>query len=176
MKLCEMTDAQLNERLEMLQTIDTCESDALKLTIEKELAARAAAREEKKTEAAKKDMEKELRSKQHEVLGKYYQIDGNVYKVTGVVADRVFLESVVTYKVGGYQNTSAFYTVRPINEVLAGKEVTEKEYQTRTLDVDSAVTKASEAVKDLFKRDSFFETLDKRFKKYDSIFNGFPWF
>lgn len=176
MKLCEMTDAQLREQLEMVKTIDAIEGNALKSAIEKELAARAAAREEKKKDSERKENEKELRRKQHEVLGKYYQIDGNVYKVTGVVADRVFLESVVTYKVGGYQNTSAYYTVRPIDEVLNSVEVTENDYQSRTLDVDAAVTKASDAVKGLFERDKFFDTLDKRFKKFDNMFGGFPWF
>ena len=154
-KINEMTDAELQERIDFLKEIDSpstaelcaelwnekiAREKARKEREEKEKAEREAKRkaeEERKhqeeqaiAEKNKKD-KKELLRKQHNILGKYFKLgDGDVYyKVVGVVGNQVVLECVCKYQAGTYSSSYTTHFTRSIDSLLEnGVEVTEEEY------------------------------------------------
>ena len=156
----EMTDAELQERLNVLKGI--AETEELCAKIEAELKEREAARQAEKVES-EKEAEKALRRKQHEVIGKFYRIGDAHYKVVGVVFDRVFLEYSAVCNVHDYKGVCKAYTVRNIDTLLTdGKEVTEEEYVTNKVNINDTVNSLAKAVNDAFSyhRDLFTDWID----------------
>lgn len=143
-KINEMTDAELQERIDFLKEIDSPLTTELYAALWNEKVAREKARKEQeekeKAEREKKAIadaeevkknEKELRRKQHNVLGKYFKLgNGDVYyKVVGVVGDQAFLECVCKYQAGTYSSSYTTHFTRSIDSLLEnGVEVTEEEY------------------------------------------------
>lgn len=143
-KINEMTDAELQERLDLLKEIDSPSTTELYAELFNEKVAREKARKEQEekekaereakaladAEEAKKN-EKELRRKQHDVLGKYFKLgDGDVYyKVVGVVGNHALLECVCKYQVGTYSSSYTSHITRSLDTLLKyGTEVSEEEY------------------------------------------------
>ena len=153
----QLTDAELQERLNALDGL--VEAEGLRKQIMDELAARDAARETEKREAAK-EADKALLRKQHDVLGKHYQVGNKYYKVVGVVMDRVFLEYTAVYKVREAETEFKTYTATQIDALLKdGKEVSKEEYASHKTDINQAIGDVTKSLRDTFyaNRDMFGE-------------------
>lgn len=156
----EMTDAELQERLEVLKGLAGAEDLCAK--IEAELKSREEARKAEQVEN-QKEAEKALRRKQHDVLGKFYRLGKVHYKVVGVLFDKVFLECVAVCNVRGYEGTCKTYTARQIDTLLSeGVEVTEAEYLANRVNVNETFDSLTKAVTDVFnsRKDIFNDWLD----------------
>lgn len=145
-KINEMTDVELQERLEFLKEIDSPSTKELYAELFNEKAAREKVRKEKeekeKAERIRKEIadaeeakkkNKEMRRKQHDVLGKYFKIKdamGEVYyKVIGVLGTQAFLECVSKCQFGTYSSTYTSHFTRSIDFLLEHcDEVSEDDY------------------------------------------------
>ena len=143
-KINEMTDAELQERMDFLKEIDSPSTTELYSELWNEKVAREKARKEQeekeKAEREKKALadaeeakksKKELLRKQHNVLGKYFKLgDGDVYyKVVGVVGNQAVLECVCKYQAGTYSGSYTSHFTRTIDSLLKNAvEVSEEEY------------------------------------------------
>lgn len=143
-KINEMTDAELQERIDFLKEIDSPLTTELYAALWNEKVAREKARKEQeekeKAEREKKalaDVEeakkskKELLRKQHNVLGRYFKLaDGDAcYKVVGVVGNQAVLECVCKYQIGTYSSSYTSHLTRTIDSLLKNAvEVSEEEY------------------------------------------------
>lgn len=159
-QITEMTDAELQERLNVLQGMVGAEE--LCASIEKELKAREDAREAERV-ANEKESEKVLRRKQHDVIGKFYRIGETHYKVVGVVFDKVLLECIAICNVRGHEGTCKTYTARQIDTVLNnGKEVTEAEYLANRVNINETVDSLAKAITEVFnaQKDIFTDWFD----------------
>ena len=153
----QLTDAELQERLNALAGLK--EAEDLRKQIEIELAAREAAKEAEKREAAK-EADKVLLRKQHDVLGKHYQVGNKYYKVVGVVMDRVFLEYKAVCKLHDAETEFKTYTAIQIDTLLKdGKEVTKEAYETHKTDINQAIDDVTKSFRETLyaNRDMFGE-------------------
>lgn len=156
----EMTDAELQERLEVLKGLAGAEELCAK--IEAELKAREDARYAKQVEN-QKEAEKALRRKQHDVLGKFYRVGKTHYKVVGVLFDKVFLECVAVCNVRGYEGTCKTYTARQIDTLLSeAVEVTEADYLANHVNVNETFDSLAKTVSEIFNsnKDIFTDWMD----------------
>ena len=145
-KINEMTDAELQERIDFLKEIDSPSTAELCAELWNEKAAREKARKEQEekekaerekklladAEEAKKS-KKELLRKQHNILGKYFKLgdgdDDECYKVVGVVGNQAVLECVCKYQTGTYSSSYTSHLTRTIDSLLKNAvEVSEEEY------------------------------------------------
>ena len=168
-KINELTDQEIQERINILSEMDTRSTGRLISELKEELEARAEKKrleeknrlaEQKKQELARVQedgkKEVELVKKQSQLIGAYYEIDGVAYKVVGVYNDNVILEHKKVYKYGNSTSSNKSVITRSIDYVLEhGDRITKQEY----LDSKPKVQEITNPFDNFLSFDSLFKPL-----------------